>query len=82
MPQYPPLTLCPPARINLDHKSAPEAVDFGDIYFSTDGGPEDISVRMAAPKRPERCFWALAASRSGGRTVIILPLENWVLEQA
>lgn len=39
-----PLTLCPPANIEFGQKSAPEAPDFGDIYFSTDGGAEETRV--------------------------------------
>lgn len=36
-----PLTLCPPAKIDFNRKSAPEAIDFEDIYFSVDGGAEE-----------------------------------------
>lgn len=39
-----PLTLCPPANIEFGQKSAPEARDFDDIYFSTDGGAEETRV--------------------------------------
>ena len=39
-----PLTLCPPANIDFASKSVPEATDFEDIYFSTDGGSEETRV--------------------------------------
>ncbi len=50
-----PLTLCPPANIDFSNKSSPEAVDFGDIYFSTDGGSEETkTVFLEACGLPER----------------------------
>jgi len=47
MPEPQPLTLCPAAKIDkidFSKKSAPEATDFNDIYFSTDGGSEETKV--------------------------------------
>lgn len=41
MPAPRPLTLCPPARLDWSRPGTPAAADFGDIYFSTDGGLEE-----------------------------------------
>ncbi len=38
MPAPRPLTLCPPAHLDWSRPGTPAAPDFGDIYFSTDGG--------------------------------------------
>ncbi|NNE56905.1 MAG: tRNA (5-methylaminomethyl-2-thiouridine)(34)-methyltransferase MnmD [Hellea sp.] len=55
MPEPLPLTLCPPARIDFGDKGAPEAPEFGDIYFSTDGGlTEAQAVFLAACGLPDR----------------------------
>ncbi len=57
MPDPRPLTLCPPANIDFSRKSAPEATDYGDIYFSTDGGAEETrTIFLQACGLPER--WA------------------------
>lgn len=39
-----PLTLCPPAQLDWTRPGTPAASDFGDIYFSTDGGLEETRV--------------------------------------
>ena len=36
-----PLTQCPPAQLDWSRPSTPAATDFGDIYFSTDGGLDE-----------------------------------------
>ena len=41
MPAPRPLTLCPPAHLDWSRPGTPAATDFGDIYFSTDGGLEE-----------------------------------------
>ncbi|WP_416876922.1 tRNA (5-methylaminomethyl-2-thiouridine)(34)-methyltransferase MnmD [Litorimonas sp.] len=41
MPAPRPLTLCPPARLDWSRPGTPAAAEFGDIYFSTDGGLEE-----------------------------------------
>jgi len=41
MPAPRPLTLCPPAQLDWSRPSTPAASEFGDIYFSTDGGLEE-----------------------------------------
>ena len=41
MPKPHPLTLCPPAQLDWSRPGTPAATDFGDIYFSTDGGLEE-----------------------------------------
>lgn len=41
MPAPRPLSLCPPARLDWSRPGTPAASDFGDIYFSTDGGLEE-----------------------------------------
>ena len=57
MPNPHPLTLCPAAKIDFSNKSAPEAIDYGDIYFSTDGGSEETkTIFLKACGLPER--WA------------------------
>jgi len=38
MPAPRPLTLCPPPNLDWSRPGTPAAPDFGDIYFSTDGG--------------------------------------------
>jgi len=55
MPVPKPLTLCPPAQIEFGDKRTPKAPEFGDIYFSTDGGlKETQTVFLAACGLPER----------------------------
>ncbi len=55
MSGHEPLTLCPPANIKFGLKASPEAVDFGDIYYSTDGGAEETrTVFHKACGLPER----------------------------
>ena len=41
MPAPRPLTLCPPAQLDWSRPGTPAASDFGDIYFSTDGGLDE-----------------------------------------
>lgn len=41
MPAPRPLTLCPPAQLDWSRPETPVASDFGDIYFSTDGGLDE-----------------------------------------
>ena len=36
-----PLTQCPPAQLDWSRPGTPAATDFGDIYFSTDGGLDE-----------------------------------------
>jgi len=55
MPEPKPLTLCHPANIDFSVKAAPEAIDFNDIYFSTDGGAEETrAIFLQACGLPER----------------------------
>lgn len=41
MPAPRPLTLCPPPNLDWSRPGTPAAPDFGDIYFSTDGGLDE-----------------------------------------
>lgn len=41
MPAPRPLTLCPPAALDWSRPGTPAAPEFGDIYFSTDGGLDE-----------------------------------------
>ena len=50
-----PLTQTPPATLDWSRPDTPAAVDFGDIYFSTDGGLDETrSVFLAGCGLPER----------------------------
>lgn len=41
MPSPRPLTLCPAVQLDWSRPATPAATDFGDIYFSTDGGLDE-----------------------------------------
>jgi len=41
MPTPKPLTLCPSPQLDWSRPGTPAATDFGDIYFSTDGGLDE-----------------------------------------
>lgn len=50
-----PLTQTPPATLDWSRPDTPAALDFGDIYFSTDGGLDETrSVFLAGCGLPER----------------------------
>ena len=44
MPAPKPLTLCPSPQLDWSRPSTPAATDFGDIYFSTDGGLDETKT--------------------------------------
>ncbi len=55
MPAPQPLTACDPPQLDWSRPGTPAAVDFGDIYFSTDGGlAETEAVYLRACGLPER----------------------------
>ena len=57
MPAPKPLTACDPPNLDWSRPEAPAAVDFGDIYFSVDGGLEETeAVYLAGCGLPAR--WA------------------------
>jgi len=50
-----PLTQTPPATLDWSRPDTPAAVEFGDIYFSTDGGLDETrSVFLTGCGLPER----------------------------
>ena len=54
MPAPKPLTQCDPPQLDWSHLGTPAATDFGDIYFSTDGGLEETeTVFLKACGLPE-----------------------------
>lgn len=54
MPAPKPLTQCDPPQLDWSRPSTPAASDFGDIYFSTDGGLEETeAVFLKACGLPE-----------------------------
>lgn len=54
MPAPRPLTLCPAPHLDWSRPGTPAAPDFGDIYFSTDGGlNETLAVFLAGCGLPE-----------------------------
>ena len=48
MPPPVPLTQCDPPRLDWSRPGTPAASDFGDIYFSTDGGLEETETVFLA----------------------------------
>lgn len=55
MPSPQPLTPTPPAQLDWSRPETPVASDFGDIYFSTDGGVEETrTVFLKGCGLPER----------------------------
>ena len=55
MPAPKPLTLCDPPNIDWSRSTTPVASDFGDIYFSTDGGLDEArTVFLKACGLPDR----------------------------
>ena len=57
MPPPVPLTQCDPPRLDWSRPGTPVATDFGDIYFSTDGGLEETeTVFLGGCGLPEGCL--------------------------
>ena len=55
MPAPEPLTACDPPRLDWSRPGTPAATDFGDIYFSVDGGLEETeAVYLRGCGLPER----------------------------
>jgi len=82
MSPHSPLTLCPPAKIDFSQKPAPEATDFGDIYFSTDGGAQECrTVFLGACGLPEgwkgRGYFAIGELGFGTGLNFLETLKLW-----
>ena len=53
--RHPSLTLCPSANLDWSRDGTPASDEFGDIYFSVDGGLEETrEVYLRASGLPER----------------------------
>ena len=61
-----PLTQCPPAQLDWSRPSTPAATDFGDIYFSTDGGLDETRT----------VFLGAAAYLKIGKRHLVSPSQN------